>query len=239
MQTCKLCQSEAELRDSHIIPELMYKPLYDAMHRAASVSIDGKAREAVLQKGLREKLLCQECETRFSKLERYAASVFRDILSRLHEARAGTEVVESAEYRPLKLFQLSLLWRAAVARHSNFRGADLAELEPTVRSMLLRDEPGPVTAFPCFAIAPLRVQDFKGTMGPTKRGVLNGVAVAHFLILGIQWYHLLTTDLGSLPSRMSVSVTHHGLTITVSDYTVEQSVRKIADEIYQREPGGA
>jgi hypothetical protein len=47
-------------------------------------------------------------------------------------------------------------------------------------------------------------------------------------MLGIQWYHFLTVDLEALPRRMSPSVTHHGLAITVGKHTAEQSVEKIA-----------
>src|SRR4051794_32678372 len=99
MRICRLCGSNDELRDSHIIPEFMYQPLYDDKHRAFSVSIDGTAKESVIQKGLREKLLCQVCETRLSKLEHYAAPVIRAILPRLNDAPADTVITQRADYR--------------------------------------------------------------------------------------------------------------------------------------------
>lgn len=60
---CKLCGREAELRRSHIFPEFLYLALYDEKHRAVSVSPVPGEEDRLVQKGLRESLLCQACET--------------------------------------------------------------------------------------------------------------------------------------------------------------------------------
>jgi len=36
-ETCRLCLQERPLRDSHIIPEFLYRPLVDEKHRAAAL----------------------------------------------------------------------------------------------------------------------------------------------------------------------------------------------------------
>ena len=64
MGTCKLCSAERKLRNSHILPEFMYGPVYeDGDHRFRLVDVEtGRAR--LHQKGLREPLRCQVCENR-------------------------------------------------------------------------------------------------------------------------------------------------------------------------------
>ncbi len=46
--------------------------MYDAKHRFVELSTDEAVRNRFRQKGLREKLLCQEDETRLSRWENYA-----------------------------------------------------------------------------------------------------------------------------------------------------------------------
>jgi hypothetical protein len=72
---CKLCHSEAELQNSHVISEFQYKPLYDAKHRFHVISINPEQKERFEQKGFREKLLCLPCETKLSRWEAYAKKV--------------------------------------------------------------------------------------------------------------------------------------------------------------------
>ena len=62
---CRLCTLDRGLRNSHIIPESLYKPLYDKKHRAVHLTdfkgTNDYKKLKPLQKGLREKLLCNEC----------------------------------------------------------------------------------------------------------------------------------------------------------------------------------
>lgn len=64
---CKFCGFQRELRNSHIFPEFLYKPLYDATyHRAWELSTDAD-RPRFIYKGIREPLLCANCETHFDR----------------------------------------------------------------------------------------------------------------------------------------------------------------------------
>lgn len=74
---CALCHEPGELRRSHIIPEFFYKPVYDETHRFLQSSTDPADRVLTRQKGLREYLLCQRCETKLSGWETYASKVIK------------------------------------------------------------------------------------------------------------------------------------------------------------------
>jgi hypothetical protein len=63
--TCKLCQREAELQNSHVLSEFLYRELYDDKHRLAALSQDRKPIS--LQTGVKEPMLCRACEQGFSK----------------------------------------------------------------------------------------------------------------------------------------------------------------------------
>ncbi len=59
--TCRLCGKTRKLRRSHILPEFLYRPLYDGKHRYFVVSAATDSNFS-LQSGLTERLLCGDCE---------------------------------------------------------------------------------------------------------------------------------------------------------------------------------
>ena len=67
MPLCKLCNLEKTLCNSHIIPEFLWEDLYNSKHQALGVHGQGRNGWEVLQKGLREKLFCNDCEQHFNE----------------------------------------------------------------------------------------------------------------------------------------------------------------------------
>ena len=102
----------------HILPEFIYKALYDSNRKFLEVATEGGYKKSTFAKGVREHLLCRCCEARFSKLEDHAARVHREMRRKLDAAAVDDLVTVPANYEKLKLFQLSILWRAAVSKHS-------------------------------------------------------------------------------------------------------------------------
>jgi hypothetical protein len=147
---CALCYQNKPLRLSHIVPEFMYRPLYDADHKFFALSPDPSQRVAQYRKGIREELLCDDCEQVLQKYEDYAARVFY--------RKAGTGVrhgdmliLESLDYPKFKLFVLSLIWRFGVTKAPLFKGkASLGPHAEKLRNMLLSSDPGPPTSYPFF-----------------------------------------------------------------------------------------
>ncbi|OYV95350.1 MAG: hypothetical protein B7Z68_07230 [Acidobacteria bacterium 21-70-11] len=140
---CKLCGTKADLCDSHIVPEFLYKPLYDSKHRTVYASGDLISKK-VIQKGLREKLLCPKCEGRIGEIERRAASKW-ELPSRLTES---SYTIELCGYSDLKLFLLSVLWRASVSTLPLFGDVSLGRYEEQVHRRVRDQAPGPSTEFP-------------------------------------------------------------------------------------------
>ena len=73
---CALCLQDKELRNSHIYPEWIYSPLYDNKHRLEILSVVPEGRNELKQKGMRQPLLCDDCEQKLSVWEGYAKNIF-------------------------------------------------------------------------------------------------------------------------------------------------------------------
>jgi hypothetical protein len=140
--SCRLCGAKGALRKSHLIPEWLYRPLYDEIHRYHVINAAPFTSRRFEQKGLRERLLCQTCETKFSVYEGYARGVlFGGQKITVVKHSDGIEL-RDLDYAKLKLFQLSLLWRAGVARQEFFSQVNLNSHEEPLRKMLLAGNPG-------------------------------------------------------------------------------------------------
>src|ERR1043165_2978464 len=145
--TCKLCLTNGELRESHILSELLYKPAYDAIHRAIEMKI-GSGRRRVIQKGYREAMLCGKCEGFLSKFENYFADQW--VKQGKLPATLSDPVIEikGLDYAPFKLFHLSVIWRASVSQRDEFRNVKLGPHEEVIRTLLLNEDPGDPTLYP-------------------------------------------------------------------------------------------
>jgi hypothetical protein len=189
---CGLCGVEAALRKSHVIPEWLYTPLYDEIHRYHVINAGLVADRRFEQKGLRERLLCQSCETKFSVYEGCARRVLfggQEITVVKHGN--GIEL-RDLDYVKLKLFQLSLLWRAGVARQDFFSKVNLNRDEELLRKMILAGDPGKFSEYGCVLI-PLVLEgnalvDLILQPVPVKSGKFDGY---RFVFGGHTWIYIL------------------------------------------------
>src|SRR5213593_1799201 len=63
---CRLCLRHAELRDSHLIPKSVYKLLRNEAFTNPNPYILGRESGGQKSTQIRQYLLCQDCEQRFS-----------------------------------------------------------------------------------------------------------------------------------------------------------------------------
>ena len=141
-----LCTDCSEYRNSHILPEFLYADLYDEKHRTLQIS---KGEEKTLQKGLREYLLFQKCETKLSKYEKYAKGLLQEIPNFSHDESLGILYSNDVDYSKFKLFQLSTLWRSGVSKHEAFTQVRLGSHKEKLRQMLVDDNPGSKSDYGC------------------------------------------------------------------------------------------
>jgi hypothetical protein len=150
-EICKLCGKNEELRESHVIPEFFYQPVYEPNHVFYRLSSDSE-RPKQAHKGLYQKLFCDSCESLFQALEDYVAPVwFSKELKFRNES--GISYMMGIDYSLFKLFQLSIIWRASVCSLSEFSNILIgAKHEGIIREMLLNRTPGNPDQYGCVIV---------------------------------------------------------------------------------------
>jgi len=120
--------------------------------------------------GIKEYLLCGACEQKFQRNESYVrdllygnappplkklsigSSLNLGIAQPDFDGFLGAKKV-IVDYKKLKLFQLSLLWRAGIAKGSFFKNVDLGEFHSArLRELLHAENPGLDTDYACVMI---------------------------------------------------------------------------------------
>ena len=146
LMECKLCKKDfANLENSHVIPEWIYKPLYNEKHKFIEINSNNFKKLKPEQKGYREKLLCKCCEAKFSKWETNAKKDLEDITNKKSKFLEITQLsnkflfVENISYDYLKKFILSILWRMSVTSLEQFKGIKLGVFEENLRGLLDAD----------------------------------------------------------------------------------------------------
>jgi hypothetical protein len=200
---CRLCKKDRPLRESHIFPEWLYKPLYDINRRFFVFSTDVKKKRGTRPKGIYERLLCHECEQRFSKWEGYARSVFYELPLKVTEEDRAI-VFSDLQYTPFKLFQMSLIWRACITSRPEVHKIDLGPHVERIRKMLFEDRPGEVHEYGSILVLPALGQGlmqrflYPPESLPTK---LDGHSAYRAAFGGLFWVFIVSNHSTRFPHK--------------------------------------
>ncbi len=192
--TCKLCQTDKPLKNSHIIPEFIYRPLYDEKHRFHILATMKSTKNAHLQKGIREKLLCDDCEAKLSVYERYVSLIFSGAIATTTTRNGKQVILEGLDYEKFKLFALSVLWRAGISSLPFFKQVSLGPHEEKLRTMILQDNPGEQEEYP-FMLALVTHEDVVQTdlIVQPSWSRFEGHYSYRFVFGGIAWVYLVSS----------------------------------------------
>lgn len=147
---CRLCLEDRKLSDSHIIPEFLYKDLYKN-HRMMEINGRKKKGWKTLQKGVREKLLCADCESLLNLEYEIPFQMQWLTPESITQYTTHTAVYD---YPTFKLFHLSILFRASVSSLPAFQEVNLGVVhEERIRKMILSKDPGLNWEYPIQALA--------------------------------------------------------------------------------------
>jgi len=190
---CALCRQDSELQDSHIIPEFVYKQIYDNKHRFHVLSTSDRLTRPFEQKGIREELLCEHCEQKFSVYERYARGVLLGGTEIAVRDRGEYLELRELSYKRFKLFQLSILWRAGVAKYPLFSRVKLGPHEQTLRQMLNEDNPGRPDQYCCVVMGLRSKKQIQaGFIDQPTRLRIHGHIVYRFIFAGFMWVYFVS-----------------------------------------------
>lgn len=159
-----LCEKPL-LNESHIIPDFMYKGIFDEGHRlnrfAPAEFIKGNKRVSRPPTGEYEGgLLCAKCDNEiiggyetyarkalYGKAEEYSSDLPECANFKTSGGITFT-YCKNIHYKEFKLFLLSILWKTSISSRPFFKEVNLGPYEETIRQMILSGDPKDAEAFP-------------------------------------------------------------------------------------------
>ncbi len=135
-----------------------------------------------------------------SKLDEYGRAIIFGRSDESHfgistTGRKGTLVIENVDYVRMKLFQLSILFRAGVSQRAFFSKVRLGPHEEKIRKMLTDEIPGAPEAYGCVPVAFLRKSGKLLTeMIPKPQSKkIDGHRTYSFLFAGCGWIFVVSS----------------------------------------------
>lgn len=156
MATCKLCGENRQLIKAHIIPRQLYKPIRQA-------SIEAPPRDQApwifttrigqgstqVQNGIQDSsILCHECDNKLlGPWDAYGQKFLKNLTCPVKTIVDSTDKytlceVEDFDYKQLKLFFMSVLFRAHITSNEFFSQVNLGQWMKKLKKMILDQNPG-------------------------------------------------------------------------------------------------
>ncbi len=229
---CTLCRAPQQLKNSHIIPEFLYESLYDEIHRFHVLSIIPDQDNSLKQKGIREPLLCETCEQRFSVWERYASLALKGGIEITHRREGNLVYVSGLNYEKFRLFQLSILWRASVSTLQFFENVRLGRHEEILRRLLLAQDSGNPSRYGCLMFGlKFENENFTQLIMPPERLKLSGHIAYRFIFGGFMWVFLVSSH-GVLPPLSNAVLQQSGEALfVIKDIREMQNLVRFSEEL--------
>ena len=192
-----MCQTSSELRESHIIPSCIFRLVRDKSLDNRFFQVSNRTQQ-VIQDGPKEYLLCDSCEQKIARYEKYFKEA---IYFSQHGVKIGhtdeVVIVNNLDYKKTKLFFLSLLWRMSISSLPEFQIVCVQETEEKIRNMIRFENPGGNSEFSVRGIVPLingKIQEGWTTTALMTEGPQE---VVYHIIIGGIFYSLSTASQNS------------------------------------------
>jgi hypothetical protein len=149
---CKLCGLDKKLIRAHVIPRSFYRidPAEKTPTRLVT-NVAGRYAQKTPIGVYDDTIVCEDCEHRFTKWDEYGDELFlkswdkfAPIIHRNEEVGYG---LNAYDYSKLKMFFLSVLWRASVSSHPMFSNIELGAREVILKQAIWNSDPGDIDHF--------------------------------------------------------------------------------------------
>ncbi len=184
---CKLCTQEKKLVKAHIIPRSFYEPLKEDRQVPKIFTDKAGVYPQRSPTGIYDKeILCEGCESIFSPWDAYGHRFLMRTISEDAYIKDGDEKIAynmgQCDYHKLKLFFLSVLWRAGVSKQPMFNQVRLGPYTERLRARIRAHDPGGVEDY---AVALSRFDEPPGEVGILNPDKTDHEGVNHYrLYLG-------------------------------------------------------
>lgn len=226
MGICKLCLKDSKLIKAHIIPEFMYKGMKDEKNVFYKVTYDldsKSSKKKKIQTGDFDKnILCAECDNgiigaryeRYAQLSMYGEDLDPNILPdcknfKFPTNNGGYTICTNIDYCKMKLFVLSILFRASVSNLEIFKEISLgAKHEERIRDILLNEVVPEEKEYPIVLTSFLKTKNsLKNLIAQPKRiRYKNNINAYIFLIDSIQYLIFVNSTSHTLPDFVKNSM---------------------------------
>ena len=146
---CKGCGEDKRLIKAHVIPESFFRGLKDGDKAPRIHSTEDGVHPKKSPIGIYDKnILCFDCEQVFKQVDDYGFKVLirdEDALEALeHDGKTVGYRANNIDYKMLKSFFLSILWRASVSQHYFYSGVNLGALETKLKNLVWENDSGDI-----------------------------------------------------------------------------------------------
>lgn len=142
---CRYCEQPKRLIKAHVIPETFFRRLREGKQSPLLVRQREHLRRSPI--GIYDpEILCADCDAIFAPWDDYAQKVLSPELKNANAITDGIQIggwtIADYQYDLLKLFFISLLWRASVSQHPFYHRIKLGTFEPIAQGMIAQSDPG-------------------------------------------------------------------------------------------------
>lgn len=136
MEICALCLTQSILKKSHAIPDAVFKKISKKNNGKFIIFDDSELNPVgTSQNSWWQYLLCEPCEQKLSKIEKYGLELLRGNNYLTLHAHGST--ISNADIKTLKLFFISIFWRAAISKHPSYSKVEIPEpIQSQIRSLI-------------------------------------------------------------------------------------------------------
>jgi hypothetical protein len=219
---CKLCLRRERLKFSHVLPEFLDHGMYHQVKRHAVQITSDSDKVQKIQKGIREYLLCGDCEAQLSRYERYAAPIIKAIPSLPLDSSGRLLETPRVDYAEFKLFQMSIIWRASVSSHRMFTSVSLGDQEERLRLMLRNEQPGRPHQYGCLMYTLKNTKHLSQMIWSPVPDTKFGRSCFCFQIGEIFWYFFRSVLPKSNPGRQGFLSEAGELKIYIAPWTEDE-----------------
>ena len=240
---CRLCLQAKKLIKAHIIPEGFIRPLRSEgiapeMHCNSPGSYPKRMPVGIYD----PLILCGDCDRKMGQWDDYAQEL---LLKRFSEAsviqlnqQKACWRIEHYHHLKLKLFFVSLLWRASVSQQSFFKRISLGPFESQLRAMIMDENPGRSEDF-AVILARFGDSDITAMLDP-RREKFESVSFVKFYLTGFLAY--IKVDQRPTPSAFADYRMQEGAPLIVLSQRLHNSsdglaMRNLAENAMARKRG--
>lgn len=141
-EICALCLQPELLKNSHVVPNAVFRAIKKANGTGNLISFDDSWPSLVTrsQESWSERLLCVECEQKIGRYEKYGIEALRKVFR--SDAAGGMALFKPHDYKRMRIFLTSILWRATASKGAIFSAVSLPhDLYEEARISILKESP--------------------------------------------------------------------------------------------------